>query len=182
MVITQVAALPEQDPDHPVSTDDALGVAVSVTVVPGSKVDPLGAVVITPVPVPVVVVVSSYRCGAKLADTVRASVMVTEHVLAVPVHAPDQPVNTDDALGVAVSVTEVPWSNVVPAGAVVIEPVPDPVVAVVSSYRFRVKVAATARASVMTTVHVVAAPEHAPDHPVNTDEVLGDAVSATDVP
>lgn len=105
---THWGAEPEQAPDHPENTDEAFGDAINVTVVPCSKVAPVGAVAIVPPPVPVVTLTSSYVFSAKVADTERGSVIVTVHVVAVPEQAPDQPVNTDDELAAAISVTVVP--------------------------------------------------------------------------
>jgi hypothetical protein len=58
-----------------------------------------------PLPVPDVFVVRAKVCKANVAVTDFAAFMVTVHV-AVPVHAPLQPVKLEPAAAVAVSVTE----------------------------------------------------------------------------
>jgi hypothetical protein len=65
--------------------------------------------------------------------------MATVHV-PVPVHAPDQPANVEPALGLAVRVTEVPAAKLavhvgpqlMPAGALVIDPAPVPALCTVT--------------------------------------------------
>jgi len=128
-----------------------------------------------------------------VAVTARACVKLTVHVAAEPVHAPLHPENTDDAAAVAVNVTLVPWTNSaaqvppqsIPAGLLTTEPDPKParetnnvrVLAPESA-----KAAVTVRASVMPTVHVLEAPEHAPPQPTNDEPTAALAVNVTDVP
>lgn len=50
--------------------------------------------------------------------------MVRVQVVAVPVQAPDQPIQGEPAAGVAVRVTVLPAGNEVPAGLVVTVPFP----------------------------------------------------------
>jgi hypothetical protein len=47
--------------------------------------------------------------ATKSAFTDREAVIVTVHVMAVPLHAPDHPLNTYPLVGTAVKVTDVPW-------------------------------------------------------------------------
>jgi hypothetical protein len=68
---------------------------------------PAGELVTVPLPVPDVFVVRAKVCKAKVAVTDFAAFMVTVHV-AVPVHAPLQPVKVEPAAAVAVSVTAAP--------------------------------------------------------------------------
>ena len=60
-----------------------------------------------PLPVPALLSVSAKVWVVKVAVSERAAVMVTEQEVAVPVHAPLQPLKVDPAAGVAVSVTAV---------------------------------------------------------------------------
>jgi hypothetical protein len=90
--------------------------------------------VIVPEPVPVLLTVSVYEVVVTLnvAVTVRAALIVTVHI-PVPLQSPDQPVNVDPLLGVAVSVTEAPEvklaehvpPQLIPLGLVTV-PVPVP--------------------------------------------------------
>ena len=92
---------------------------------------PVGELVTKPPPVPALLTLS-VEIGLKVALTVLAAVMLTTHVLAVPVQAPDQPVNTESLAGAAVKVTlllaitsslqSVP--QLIPAGTLVIVPLP----------------------------------------------------------
>ena len=61
-----------------------------------------------PLPEPVRVTVSVCSTSVNVAVTDFAASIVTVHVDADPVHAPDQPANDEEAFGVAVSVTVVP--------------------------------------------------------------------------
>ena len=73
----------------------------------------------------------------KLAFTDRAWLRVTVQVVAVPVHAPNQPPKVEPLAGVAVRVTTLPGVKValqvapqsMPSGELVRVPVPDPVLA-----------------------------------------------------
>ena len=56
----QVGEVPVQAPDHPPKVESALAAAVSVTVVPALKVDPVGLLVTVPLPVPVLLMVRLY--------------------------------------------------------------------------------------------------------------------------
>src|SRR4051794_34074350 len=70
----------------------------------------------------------------KVAVTFLAASMVTAQVVATPVHAPDQPANTEPELGVAVSVTMAPEVKLalqtepqaIPEGLDVTGPLPAP--------------------------------------------------------
>jgi len=119
-----VGDVPLHAPDHPVKIEFASGVAVSVTVwagvvfatwvlhvgsVPVVQLRPVPLMV--PLPLPIGYVVSVYLAGAKLAYTHRSPGIETVHVVAVPLHEPDQPVKIEFASGVAVSVTV--WAGVV---------------------------------------------------------------------
>ena len=68
---------------------------------------PAGALVTVPLPVPALLTVSAKVWAVKVAVTGRAALMVTEQVVAVPVHAPLQPLKVEPAAGVAVNVTAV---------------------------------------------------------------------------
>lgn len=100
---------------QPVKAESALGVAISVTTVPLTKlavqvvphVMPAGLLATVPVPPPIVETVSA-NIGMKVAVTEVACVRVTTHG-PVPVHPPPvQPVKAEPAAGLAVSVMEVP--------------------------------------------------------------------------
>jgi len=68
---------------------------------------PAGALITDPLPAPDFVTASVELVRAKVAVTLRASLIVTVHD-AVPVQAPLQPVNVESFVAVAVSVTLVP--------------------------------------------------------------------------
>ena len=67
--------------------------------------------------------------------------MVTVHVVDVPVHAPDQPVSVEPAVGVAVNVTVVPAVKLVPAGELVTVPLPVPALLTLNVYVTALKLA-----------------------------------------
>ena len=69
---------------------------------------PTGALVTVPLPVPALLTVSAKVWAVKVAATERAALMVTEQEVAVPVHAPLQPLKVEPAAGVAVNVTAMP--------------------------------------------------------------------------
>jgi len=133
--------VPEQPPpDQPTKTAPPVGVAVSATVPPDGKLAEqlvphamrAGELVTLPLPRPARTTVSVTGAGAKAALTVVAVVSISTQV-PVPEHSPpDQPVKTEPAAGVAVSVTLVPDAKVVehvlpqliPAGELLTEPLP----------------------------------------------------------
>jgi hypothetical protein len=146
MVVALVGAtvhvpVPEQaPPDQPAKTEPADGVAVRTTELPDGKVAehavphvmPAGALVTLPLPAPARTTVTATGAGANAAPTVVAVAIVSVQA-PVPEHPPPvQPVKTDPAAGVAVSVTLVPAANVaeqalpqlIPAGALVTVPLP----------------------------------------------------------
>src|SRR4051794_19452309 len=96
---------------------------------------PAGFDVTVPEPVPMVL---TWRTGfaEKLATTDLAASMVTLQVVAIPEHAPDQPLKNVLACGVAVSVTTLPLlyeplhvaGHEIPAGMEVTVPTPSPLV------------------------------------------------------
>jgi hypothetical protein len=100
-------------PDQPVNFEYVPGVAFSVTFVPGAnqvlhvalQLTPLGVEVTRPGPMPPNFTVSCIP-GMNFAVTDRSALIVSAHD-AVPVQAPDQPVNTEPNAAFAVSVTGV---------------------------------------------------------------------------
>src|SRR5213593_908644 len=141
-VMVQVP-VPEQPPPlQPVKVEPAAGAAVKVTAVPLAYVAaqvapheiPGGALVTVPAPAPVLLTVSVKVCTAKVAVTVVAALRVTEQVPVPEQPPPLQPVKVEPAAGAAVKVTAVPLANAVehvapqeiPAGLLVIVPVPAP--------------------------------------------------------
>src|SRR5262245_65475286 len=94
---------------------------------------PAGALVMVPLPAPVLLSVSAKLWTAKVAVTDCAALIVTLQV-PVPVQAPLQPVKVEPAAGVAARVTTVPVvtededvaAPVMPAGAPVVVPPPAP--------------------------------------------------------
>jgi hypothetical protein len=159
----------------------------------------LGVEVTVPLPVPLPVTVSAYARGAaKPAHTVRAPVIVTWQVVAVPGHsgAPNHPVKLWPAAAAAVNVTTVPFvyvalqvPDVVPPVAVqlislgddVTVPLPVPLAFTVSAYGGPAKPALTLRACVIVTSQVPV-PLHASDHPVKLSSGYALAVNVTTVP
>src|SRR2546426_12563673 len=97
---------------------------------------------------------------AKVAVTVGAALIVTMQVPVPAQPPPLQPVKVEPATGAAVSVTEVPLANAAeqvvpqetPAGALVMVPVPAPVVLTVRVKDGRAKVAVTVGAALTGTV------------------------------
>jgi hypothetical protein len=67
--------------------------------------------------------------SSNMAPTDLSAFIVIRHVRFAPLHAPDHPPNVELEDGVAVRVTTVPAGNDVPAGLLVTEPAPVPVLA-----------------------------------------------------
>jgi hypothetical protein len=196
IVTTQVPVPVQPPPDQPVKVEPASATAVSVTDVPltyaaehvAPHVIPAGLLVTEPVPVPFLLTVS-VRFASKFAVTDVAAVIATTQVPVPEQPPPDQPVKTEPLSAAAVSVTEVPCGNVVehvapqvmPAGALVTEPVPVPVLLTVSARGARLNVAVTVVSAVRLTTHVPVPVQPPPDQPANTEVASGVAVSVTDV-
>ena len=148
--------------------------------------------------------VACWLAEPKFAVTVRAALIVTWQVVAVPEHAPPQPVKVLPVPGAAVSVTVVPDAKV-PGQAVWVRPavvgvvhdtpdgdeltVPVAVGTVLLAVTVRAKaavvgakVAVTLRAAVMPRVQLAVVPVQAPLQPVKRDPVPGVAVKVTFVP
>src|SRR5207245_6402523 len=151
VAVTVVAALrvtvqapgPEQPPPvQPLKVEPAAGAAVGVTAVPLAKlaaqvapqVMPAGLLVTVPAPVPALETVSVKVGRAKVAVTVVAALRVTVQAPVPEQPPPVQPVKVEPAAALAVSVTAVPLvklaaqvaPQVMPAGALVIVPLPVP--------------------------------------------------------
>jgi hypothetical protein len=115
--------------------------------------------------------------------------MLTVQVVDVPLQAPLQPENTEPVVGVAVSVTAVPCANcvehvepqLIPAGALVTVPEPEPSRVTNNVYVLRLNVAVTLRDSVMLTVQVPV-PLQAPLQPEKLESAVALAVNVTLVP
>jgi hypothetical protein len=140
--VTVQVPVPEQPPpDQPTKTAPPVGVAVRTIALPDGKLAeqlvphamPAGALVTPPLPRPARTTVSVTDAGAKVALTVVAVVSINTQV-PVPEHpAPDQPVKTEPAAGVAVSVRLVPdgkgaehvLPQLIPAGELATVPLPD---------------------------------------------------------
>jgi len=141
--VTAHVPVPEQAPPQPAKKEPAAGVAVRVRTVPGvtdcehvaPQLMPAGVLVTVPVPVPFLAtesVTGPVRLNIAVTDV--AALTVTTHV-PVPEQAPLQPAKKEPAAGVAVSVRAVPGATVcehvapqlMPVGALVTVPVPEPV-------------------------------------------------------
>ena len=115
VIETTQEPVPVHAPLQPANVEPAAAVAVSVTEVPLLKVAeqvapqlmPAGELVTLPLPVPAFASVNEKVCSVKVAVTDCAALIEAAQE-PVPVHAPLQPVKSDPADGVAVSVTEVP--------------------------------------------------------------------------
>jgi hypothetical protein len=137
-----------------------------------------------------VVIVVQFKGGTKVAVTERDEIIVMEQA-PVPAQEPDQPMNAA-VLEVAYIETIVPWLYVaehvgpqsIPAGFDVTVPMPAlaPALLAESACRKSVKVALTLLAAVTVTVQGVVPMQPLPDHPVNVEPVLGDAVNVTSWP
>jgi len=144
-----VKPLPVQSPSHLANCEPVAALAVSVTEVPctkdceanvqlASQLRPAGLLLTVPWPVPDLDRVSGLCVMLKVAPTAREDCMPTVQ-LAEPVQAPDQPMNVESLAGVAVSVTVVVSGKVavqvlpqlMPSGALVTDPVPEPILVTV---------------------------------------------------
>jgi hypothetical protein len=197
MTSVQVAAVPVQAPLQPVKLEPGAATAVSVTVVPltrlSEQVAPqamtdAASLVTVPLPVPAATTWSA-AWTVKIAVALRSAVMTSVQVAAVPVQAPLQPVKLEPGAATAVSVTVVPFVTLVvhvapqamPAGLLVTVPVPVPEVATVT-VALAVNLAIAVRSVVIESVQVSALPEQAPLQPVKVESDAGTAVSVTLVP
>jgi hypothetical protein len=142
-IVTLHAPVPLHAPPQPAKVEPESGVAAKLTTVPLAKLAehvvpqeiPEGVLVTVPVPLPLLdtVRVKGPAFALKFAPTDFAASMVTLHA-PVPVQAPLHPANVEPESGVAVKFTTVPLSNVaeqlepqeIPAGELVIVPVPVP--------------------------------------------------------
>src|SRR5262245_57374170 len=198
MVRAQVPVPVQAPPLQPVKVEPAAGVAVSVTAVPLANVEehvaphviPAGALVMVPLPAPVLLTVSAKLCSAKVAVTDCAALIVTLQVPAPVQPPPLQPVKVERAAGVAVSVTAVPLANeaehvaphVTPAGALVMVPLPAPLLLTVSAKLWTAKVAVTDCAALIVTAQEPVPVQPPPLQPVKVEPAAGVAVRVTTVP
>jgi hypothetical protein len=220
IVRLQVAAVPVQAPLQPVNAEPEAALAVSFTTVPLVKFAeqlleatpaavgvlqamPLGLEDTEPeaVVLPRLAVTVSDR-GGRLKDavTLRAALIDTWQVVAVPVQAPLQPVKVEPVAGLAVSVTAalnaklalqvfvapaVGVAQFTPVGEEVTVPeaveLPRSVVTLSPTW-VGLKVAVTLRTADIATVQVVAVPLHDPPQPANAWPDCALAVSVTEVP
>jgi len=153
VMFTMHVLVPLHGLDQPANVEPAAAAAVRVTCVPlaklalqvGPQLMALVLSVTVPVPVPASATMSWKVCGGgtvaavNVAVTEVAAVMFTVQV-PVPVHGLDQPANVEPVAAVAVSVTCEPPAKLalhadpqlMPAGALTIEPVPVPALSTVS--------------------------------------------------
>ena len=149
---------------------------------------PAASLLTDPPPVPALTTVS-FGLAVKVAVAAWSAVSVSVQVAALPLQAPLQPMNVDPGAATAVSVTLVPFANVVSqmapqsmlAGLLVTEPLPVPALVTVSWRCSGVKVAVTEVAAVIGTVQA-AVPVQAPLQPAKLEPAAGTAVSVTLVP
>ena len=133
--------------------------------------------------------VASVKISENLAVTERLSLIVSVHVVAVPLQAPLQLLKRAWVPGVAVSVTIVPAvkfaeqldAQLIPAGLLVTVPPAEPRVATVN-VTVLVNVALTIVLALTVTVQVPVPLHPPPLHPVKVDPAAAVAVSVTVVP
>ena len=207
IVTVHVGAVPLHAPLHPPNALPALGVAVSVTLVPTTtfavqvpgQLMPAGLVTV-PLPEPLVLTASTFVATSKRAVTVTALVIDTVQLVpVVPAHAPPQPPNVSVPVGVAVSVTGVPYANAAahaplvgalptvqatPTGLVDTEPLPvEPdAPSTVSVDGAGLKEALTAASASGDSVHVEPVAFGQPLQPAKLEPPTGAAVSVTGSP
>lgn len=198
-IVTTQLPVPEQPPPlQPMKAVPKVGRAVRVTVVPLGKLAtqpvpqlmPAGVLVMVPVPLPAIVMPSTWVVGtAKLAVTAVAAAIVTTQV-PVPVQPPLQPAKTEPAAGVAVSVTVLPAEyeaeqalpQLIPAGLLAMDPRPVPATVTLSGKVWSANVALTLVAAVTDTVQASVPEQPPPLQPVKLEFAVGVAVSVTEEP
>src|SRR5437879_4172079 len=185
--------VPEQPPPlQPVKVELASGVAVKVTAVPlangaehvAPQATPTGLLVTVPAPAPAVVTVRVKDCTANVAATEVAAFSVTTQAPVPEQPPPLQPVKVELASGVAVRVTAVPLANgaehvapqEMPAGELVMVPVPVPDLLTVSMKDCCAKVAVTDVAAFRVTVQVLVPGQPPPLQPGKVEPAAGAAV------
>lgn len=145
-----------------------------------------------PLPVPSLETFKAYVILVKVAVTLRAWIIVTEHV-PVPVQAPLHPEKVEMASGVGVSVTGVPFVYVseqsdpqsIPVGEEATVPLPVPERATDNANMLggvTEKFAVTTASPLTVTTHGPVPLHPPPVHPSNWDVPLGVAVNVTDCP
>jgi len=199
-MLTVQVPVPEHAPLQPLNVDPVAGVAVRVTLVPlvneatqvVPQAMPAGALVTVPLPAPDFVTVRAKDDGSvsvNVAVTDVAALTVTAQT-PVPAHPPPlQPENVEPVAGVALKVTTVPLVNAVeqvapqemPPGALVTLPLPVPEFVTLSVNDDCTKLAVTAWAALIVTVHVPV-PVQPPLQPANVEPAAGVAVNVTAVP
>src|SRR5207249_367223 len=134
--------------------------------------------------------VASVKTMENVPVTERLSLIVSVHVVAVPLQAPPQPLNRAWVPGVAVSVTVAPTlklaeqldPQVIPAGLLVTSPPAEPREITVNVTEIGANVAVTVVAALTVTVQAPVPLHPPPLHPANTDPATAVAVSETVVP
>ena len=188
---------PQPPPLQPVKVEPAAGVAVKVTKEPAANEAehvlpqemPAGALLTVPVPVPDLLTVSVADCSWKVALTKLAALIVTMQP-PLPEQPPLHPVKPEPASGVMVKVTTVPLANEaehvapqeMPAGELVMVPVPVPDLPTVSVKDCPAKVAVTEVAAFRVTVQMPVPEQPPPLQPEKVDPAVGAAVRVTAVP
>src|SRR5438093_79088 len=191
--------MPVQPPPlQPVKVEPAAGVAVKVTAVPtvneaeqaAPQEIPEGALVTVPLPVPVLFTLRAKDCWTKPAVTEAAALIVTVQGPVPEQPPPVQPVKVELAAGVAVKVTAVALVNgaahvapqAMPAGELVMVPVPGPDLLTVSVKDCCAKVAVTEVAALIVTVQGPVPEQPPPLQPVKVEPAAGVAVRVRAVP
>src|SRR3989442_6833498 len=121
--------------------------------------------------------VASVKTMENVPVTRRLSFIVSVHVVAVPLHAPPQPLNRAWVPDVAVSITVAPTlklaeqldPQVIPAGLLVTSPAAQPRAVTGNVTEIGANVAVTVVAPLTLTAQVPVPPDPPPLHPANTD-------------